>query len=128
MALQNIFVLTETVFDSETFLKNTKNAYRLVSQRPYVSKKDPSEKGVSLTLQVAYDATDYGVDKKSGRKRDNNVLNTFDVTILDGTDHLDAEKNDWVRLVDYLPEKSYVIGFDVLLRFKAVQKLKNVQP
>ena len=73
------------------------------------------------TLLIMYDDMDYGVDKK-GNKRDNNVLNTFEVTILNGQTELPFKKGDKVSLVGYIPEKSYVIGFDVLLRFKDIKK------
>ena len=126
MPIANAWVFTETKFKSEEFLKNTHNTYRLVSQRPYANKKNPEEKGVMLTLAIAKDDTDYGNDKKTGHKRDNNVLNTFDVTILNGKDRIDVQKGDYVRLIDFDQEKSFVIGFDLILRFKNVEKV-NVQ-
>lgn len=52
MPIANAWVFTETKFKTEEFLKNTGNMYRLVSQRPYVSKKDPTEKGVTLRLLI----------------------------------------------------------------------------
>lgn|SRR5699024_5079514 len=126
MPIANAWVFTETNFRSEEFLNNTGNIFRLVSQRPYVSKKNPDEKGVTLNLQITKDDTDYGVDKKTGIKRDNNILNTFEVTILNGKEHLEIQKGEYLRLVDYIPEKSFVIGFDLILRFKDVEKV-NVQ-
>jgi len=126
MPIANAWVFTETNFRSEEFLNNTGNIFRLVSQRPYVSKKNPDEKGVTLNLQITKDDTDYGVDKKTGIKRDNNILNTFEVTILNGKEHLEIQKGEYLRLVDYIPEKSFVIRFDLILRFKDVEKV-NVQ-
>lgn len=126
MPIANAWVFTETKFKAEEFLKNTYNTYRLVSQKPYVSKKDPDEKGIMLTLSIAKDDTDYGNDKKTGLKRDNNILNTFDVTILNGKDRIDVQKGEYVRLIDFDQEKSFVIGFDLILRFKNVEKV-NVQ-
>ena len=64
---------------------------------------------------------DYGVDK-NGRKRDNNVLNTFEVTVLNGQSEVPFKKGEKVSLVGFIPEKSYVIGFDLLLRFRDVKK------
>jgi len=127
MPIANAWVFTETKFKAEDFLTNTHNMYRLVSQRPYVSKKDPDEKGLTLTLLIAKDDTDYGNDKKTGIKRDNNTLNTFDVTILNGKDHINVQKGDYVRLIDFIQEKSFVIGFDLILRFRDVEKI-NVNP
>lgn len=126
MPIANAWVFTETSFKAEEFLTNTENIFRLVSQRPYVSKKDPNDKGVTLTLQITRDKTDYGNDKKTGHKRDDNVLNTFDVTVLNGKEHIEIRKGEYVRLVDFIREKSFVIGFDLILRFKNVEKI-NVQ-
>ncbi len=92
MPIANAWVFTETKFKAEEFLNNTGNIFRLVSQRAYVSKKDPEEKGVTLNLQITKDDTDYGVDKKTGFQRDNNILNTFEVTILNNKEHLDIKK------------------------------------
>lgn len=123
MPIANAWVFTETKFKAEEFLNNTGNIFRLVSQRAYVSKKDPEEKGVTLNLQITKDDTDYGVDKKTGFQRDNNILNTFEVTILNNKEHLDIQKGEYLRLVDYMPEKSFIIGFDLILRFKDVEKV-----
>lgn len=123
MPLKNSYVFTETNFNSEKFLANTKNAFKFVSQRPYKSKKDPDDTGMVLTLAVYRDSTDYGIDKETGFKRENNEMNTFDVTVLNGKNHLDVKKGEFVRLIDYIPEKSFVIGFDLLLRYKNVEKI-----
>ncbi|MGJ5638413.1 hypothetical protein ACSBQ0_17275 [Bacillus altitudinis] len=123
MPIANAWAFTETQFRAEEFLNNTGNIFRLVSQRPYVSKKDPGEKGVTLTLQITRDNTDYGVDKKTGFKRDNNILNTFDVTVLNNQERLDIQKGEYLSLVDFIPEKSFVIGFDLILRFRDADKV-----
>ncbi|MCG7335393.1 hypothetical protein MHZ95_08890 [Sporosarcina sp. ACRSM] len=123
MPIANAWVFTETKFKADEFLNNTGSIYRLVSQRPYVSKKEPDEKGVTLTLLITKDETDYGVDKKTGMKRDNNTLNTFDVTVLNNKEYIDVKKGEHVRLIDFIPEKSFIIGFDLILRFKDVEKV-----
>lgn len=123
MPISNAWVFTQTTFKAEEFLKNTSNMFRLVSQRPHISKKDPDEKGVTLTLQITKDDTDYGVDKKTGFKRDNNILNTFDVTVLNNKERIDVQKGEYVRLIDFIQEKSFVIGFDLILRFRDVEKI-----
>lgn len=121
MPIQNSWVFTSTKFEAAKFLKATGNVYQLVSQRPFCSKKNPDEKGVLVTLLITHDDTDYGVDKQ-GKKRDNNVLNTFDVTILNGESSIPFRKGEKVSLGNYLPEKSYVIGFDLILRFDSVKR------
>ena len=67
---------------------------------------------------------DYGIDK-NGNKRENNLLNTFDVTILNGLSEVPFKKGDKVSLVGFIAEKSYVIGFDTILRFKDVKKASD---
>ena len=122
MPIQNSWVYTQTQFDVKKFLEAMKNEFQFVSQKPYQSKKNPDDKGVTLTLLITHDSMDYGVDK-NGHKRDNNVLNTFDVTILNGQSEVPFTKGEKVSLVGFIPEKSYVIGFDLLLRFKDVKKV-----
>ncbi|WP_243131009.1 hypothetical protein [Leuconostoc citreum] len=82
---------------------------------------------MTLTLQVVKDTADYGIDKKSGLKRDNNVLNTFDVTVLNGVQRLDAQKGDVIRLGTMIVEKTFIIGFDLILRYKDVQVIKRAK-
>lgn len=125
MSIQNSWVYTQTMFNAEKFLKATKNIFQFVSQKPYQSKKNPEDKGVTVTLLILYDNMDYGEDK-NGRKRDNNVLNTFDVTILNGHSELPFKKGDKVSLAGFMPEKSYVIGFDLLLRFRDIKKVGDL--
>src|SRR5699024_4753590 len=127
MPISNAWVFTETRFKAEEFLANTKNIYRFGSQIPYASKNNPEDVGVTITLLIIKDSTDYGFDKKTGLKRDNNTLNSFDVTILNGKDSLDISKGDEVKLIDFIPEKSFVIGFDLILRFKEVKKIMMKQ-
>lgn len=125
MSIQNSWVYTQTRFDAEKFLKMTHNIFIFVSAKPYQSKKIPEDNGSTLTLSIMHDDMDYGIDKNTGKKRDNNVLNTFDVTILNGKSEVPFKKGDKVSLVGFIPEKSYVIGFDVLLRFRDVKKAGN---
>lgn len=124
MAIQNSWFFTKTLFDAGLFLKVTGNEFMFVSAKPYQSKKNPEDKGTTLTLSIIHDNADYGVDK-NGHKRDNNVLNTFEVTILNGQPEVPLKKGEKVSLVGFIPEKSYVIGFDLLLRFKDVRKAGN---
>lgn len=124
MAILNSWVYTQTLFDAGLFLKVTENEFLFVAQKPYQSKKEPNDKGVALTLSIIHDNMDYGIDK-NGNKRENNLLNTFDVTILNGLSEVPIKKGDKVSLIGYIPEKSYVIGFDTILRFKDVKKASD---
>lgn len=125
MPIQNSWKYTQTTFKIEDFLKATRNEFQFVSQKPYQSKKNPENVGTNVTLLITHDDMDYGVDK-NGRKRENNVLNTFDVTILNGQTTLPFKKGEKVSLGKFIPEKSYVIGFDVLLRFADIKKAGGV--
>jgi len=122
MGLLNPWFYTKQVIDADKLLKATRNVYQVVSQKPYQSKKNPEDRGATITLLVLHDDTDYGTDK-NGRKRDNNVLNTFDVTVLGGETVLPIKKGEKVSLGRFLPDKSYAIGFDLLLRFADVRKV-----
>lgn len=121
MAILNSWVYTKTLFDAELFLQVTGNEFLFVAQKPFQPKKNPDEKGVTVTLSIIHDSMDYGVDK-NGHKRESNVLNSFDVTILNGLLEVPFQKGDKVSLAGYIPEKSHVIGFDTVLRFKDVKK------
>ncbi|GIO23027.1 hypothetical protein J11TS1_16080 [Oceanobacillus sp. J11TS1] len=56
-------------------------------------------------------------------ERDNNVLNTFDVTVLNNKASIDVQKGEYVKLINFIPEKSFVIEFDLILRFEDVEKV-----
>lgn len=122
MGLQHSWKYTQSTIDIDALLKATRNIFKFVGQKPFQSKKNPEDKGVIATLLVVYDDMDYGVDK-NGNKRDNNVLNTFDVTILNGETVLPLRKGEKVSLGKFIPEKSFAIGFDLLLRFDSIRKV-----
>ncbi|MCH4009641.1 hypothetical protein [Companilactobacillus sp.] len=123
MALTNAFEFSKTEIDYQKLLNGFHNQFRLVSQRPYQSRKVENDNGVILTLQVIKDDIDYGIDKKTSRKRDSNLFNTFDVTILNHKDYIPIKKGEYVALKNFIPDKSFAIGFDLILRFEEVVKL-----
>ena len=118
MALINTWFFTKTIVDWDTFSKATHNQYRVVSVRPYRDKKGVLPDGLNLSVMVLKDDFDYGVDKQ-GNPRENNELQTFDVTVLSTASNI--KKGDIVSLLDFDQEHSYAIGFDLLLRFKDVK-------
>jgi hypothetical protein len=121
--MKNTWKFTQTLFDAQTFLANTGNHYRVVAQQPYLDRKGTAGcKGTVLTLTILEDSTDYGADKETGVKRDNNQFENFDVTILNGQIHQDLVKGDFISLEGYDQENSYVVGFDLILRFKGFRK------
>ena len=113
--LVNTFLFTKTEIDWEAFAKATHNQYRVVSVRPYTDKKGVLPEGYTLTLMVLKDDYNYGKDK-NGIERENNLYQNFDVTVLNLNSSV--KKGDMVRLKDFDAEHSFVIGFDLLLRFK----------
>lgn len=124
--MKNTFRFTKTIFMYELFALVTGNEYRVVSQAPYLDKKGTCGcQGTTLTLMILHDSMDYGVDKNTGAKRDNNIFETFDVTILNGQTHLDLQKGDLIALKDYDPDHSYVMNFDLILRYKGYTKLED---
>lgn len=120
MSLINTFVFTRTVIDWPKLAQATGNCFRVVAIRDYKDKKGILPDGVTMTLTVLRDTMDYGIDKKSGKPRDNNVYQNFDVTVLKP---VTVKKGDKVRLLDFDEEHSYAIGFDLLLRFKDCEVL-----
>ena len=122
MALINSFVFTKTVIDADALLKAMHNQFRVASVRPFVDKKGILANGLTLTLNVLYDDFDYGVDKKTGQPRDNNLYQNFDVTVLDRSQPV--KKGDFISLGDFDAENSFAIGFDLLLRFKSLRILQ----
>ncbi len=124
MALINTWFFTKTTIDWETIEKATHNQYRVVSTRPYTDKKGLLPDGVNLTLMVIKDDFDYGIDKKTGAQRETNLYQNFNVTVLN-KNHNIIKKGDLISLIGFLPEHSFVIGFDMLLRFKDLKILKE---
>lgn len=125
MSIINAWNFTRTVIDWEKFAQATHNQYRVVSTRPYTDKKGVLPNGVTLTLQVIKDDFDYGVDK-DGKPRENNLFQNFDVTVLN--DKVDAKKGDMVQLLNFDAEHSFVIDFNMYLRFKDAKVLRPQTP
>ena len=122
--LMNTWAFTKTVIEIDKFLQNTGNHFRVVTQRPYRDRKGSLPDGVTLTLMVLEDKTDYGLDKETGEPRDNNVFQTFDVTICCGNNRPDLKKGDVVSLKGFMPDNSFAFDYNMILRFKEVQKIE----
>ena len=119
----NTFVYTRTVIDVDKLLLNTGNCFEFVAQRPYVDKKGKLPNGVVVTLHILQDTGDYGIDKTTGRPRQNNKGQNFDVTVLNGTTSVDIQQGDRVCLEAFDPDNSYVINYELLLRFGNIKKV-----
>ncbi len=119
----NSMSYVRTSFDANAFLEDTENEFRLVSQRPFTDSNGKiGKQGVVATLMIIHDHADHGIDRATGRKRDNNVFQTFDVTILTGETVLPVEKGEVISLQGYRPDCSYVIDYSVILRFDGYEK------
>lgn len=97
MSLINTFVYTRTVIDWDKMAEALHNQFRVVSSRLYADKKGILPEGVTLTLTVLKDDFDYGIDKKNGKPRENNLYQNFDVTVLN-RNH-DFKKGDVIRQI-----------------------------
>lgn len=121
MALINTWCFTKTIIDWDSIAKATLNQFQVVSVRPYQDKKGVLSDGYTLTVMVIKDDFDYGVDK-NGQQRENNLFQNFDVTVF--SKKHPVKKGDVIKLLDFDAEHSFVIGFDMILRFKNYEVLK----
>lgn len=130
MPLQNAYRYLFTKIDIERLLKDTLNEYLFVSQRPYKGKKDNEgnviiEPGANVTLQVITDISDPIIDKKTGEIKENNELETFEVTIEGCQYPLPIKKGDKVSLEDFDEKNSYYINYKMILRFRGVKLIEE---
>ncbi len=123
MSLNNSYHFQETLIHWDMIEEATHNHYMVVASRPYKGNKDKGlDAGITVTLQVIEDDFDYGVDK-TGKPIENNVFQTFDATVI-GYDG-EVAKGDLVSLHDFDQENSFVVKFDMILRFHGMQVLKR---
>ena len=85
--IKNNYRYTKTVVLGEQFLKDTGNKYRVVSKKKYKGKFDNDgkvilEPGVTFTLQILEDNSEIIVDRESGEIKEDNVFETFEVTVI----------------------------------------------
>lgn len=125
LAHTNFF--TEKRVLGEELKKSFGNDFIFVTSRPYIDKKGILPNGFTATLQVVHDSNDYGVDSRTGKPRDNNVFQTFDVTILDGTDGTQFQKGQHVRLGKFRGDISFEINFELILRYESMEAITNEQ-
>lgn len=112
-----------TVVEGEKMTDDFGNRFNVVSRRPYRGNPEKGlAPGLTLTLQILEDHSKPMFDKQ-GNQLDNHVFETFDVTIVGCTE--DVKKGDLVALEGFLPEHSYYIDFNLILRFSGVKKLSN---
>lgn len=129
MAIQDGYRYTKTVVNADQMLKDFSNQFRFVSQKKYNGNPDKGlAAGATVTLQIIHDNSAPVIDKKTGQPKENNVFQTFDATIVGMSYPLPISKGDFVSLGGFLPDKSYYIDFNFILRFSTIKKLQPVQP
>lgn len=128
--LNNGYRYVKMCIEIEKFLKDTGNKYRLISQRYFKGKiKENGEivipEGVTLGLQILEDNSEPVIDKNTGEQKPDNVLETFEVTIVGAQYPLPIKKGSMVRLYDFMPEVSFYINYNFILRFGRVEEIKE---
>ena len=123
--IKNVTAYVRTVIDMDKFKQDTRNNYLYVSSRPYNGKQDDKgnfvlQKGAVVTLQVLEDHSEPVIDQRTGLVRENNYLETFDVTVVGAPYPLPYNKGDHVSLGAFLPESSYYIDHNLILRFAEI--------
>ncbi len=116
MSIRNLYMFSQNVFLWEKFSKVTRNVYQVISVGLYSDTKHGKlPDGLKLGLQIRADDMDYGMDK-NGQPRTSNLLQTFMVTVL--TRKHNVKVGDFVRLLEFDSDNTYVINFDAYLRFR----------
>lgn len=118
-----------TVIDVEQMLKDFDNVFLVVSTRSYQGKPEQNlAPGATFTLQVLKDMSEVQIDKKTNLPIENNLMEQFQVTIPGLPYPSDIKKGDYVRLGKFMPEVSYYINFNLILRFGEIVKVQPNKP
>lgn len=120
--IHNTNQFVHTVIDGEDIAKKLLHNARLVSQRAYKGNAGKNiAAGTTVTLQITEDATGGYTDKATGELLDN-TLETVDVTIV-GCDYpLPIKKGDYCDVSGFIPELSYYIDYNLILRYSEIHK------
>ena len=117
-----------TTINWEAMNRDWGGSFTFVNQAPYKGKPEAGlAPGATVTLQINQDTHDHGIDK-SGRKRNNNALETFAATVVGCTYPLPFQKGDKVKLDGFLPDASYYINYSLILRFSSIEKVQQPAP
>lgn len=117
----------KTVIDWPRMNADWGGVYRLVSQRSYKGKPGLPA-GVMVRLQIIEDHAEPRIDKKTGRPLDNNVFETFEATIPGTPYPLAFKKGDYVSLDGFMPDASYYIDYNLILRFESIKAAQPPKP
>lgn len=119
--LRNVNRYVVTSINITQFLTDFDNRFKVVSQRSYKGKPQKGlGHGVTMTLQVLEDHAPPILNKDTGEPIENNVLENFNVTFI-GDLPVVLKKGDIITIDSkgFLPEVSYYIDFNLILRFRA---------
>ena len=125
MPIKNSYRYIKVQIDVERLLGDTLNKFLFVSQRPYKGKSDKEgneviKPGANVTLQIISDISEPIVDKETGEIKENNELETFDVTIEGCKYPLSFKKGDKVSLGKFDKENSFYVNYNLILRFREI--------
>ena len=127
--LQNAYRYVDQRVNGDKMVKDWRNDFTLVLQRFYKGKPEAGLKaGATVMLQINHDDSETVTDKETGLAKDNNVLNTFEVTIPGVEFPLPFAKGDRVSLGGFMQDHSYYINFSFILRFAEIMPYKPTQP
>lgn len=113
------------VIDANKMIADFGNTFMVVSGKPFKGKPESGlAAGTTFTLQVMKDDSAPTYDKE-GKLQDNNLYESFEVTIPGLAYPTDFKKGDKVRLGNFMPEVSYYIDFKLILRFDGITKLQS---
>lgn len=128
--IKNAFRYVRTEVDGEKFLKDTGNKYMLISQSPFKGKENENGEvilptGVKVRLQIMEDFSEAIMNRKTGEIMEDNRLETFEATVV-GCDYpLPFQRGEMVSLEGFLPEFSYYIDHNFILRFRKIEEHKD---
>lgn len=128
--LNNTYRYVKNIIDIDAFLGDTGNRYMLISQRRFKGKVNSEGKceipeGVTIGLQIMEDYSEPIIDRNTGEEKPDNKYETLEVTIIGVQYPLKIQKGSMVRLYDFLPEWSYYINYNLILRFAGIEKIDN---
>lgn len=128
--LNNGYRYVRNIIDIDKLLKDTGNKYLLISQRGFKGKRNENgeiviPEGTTLGLQILEDHSEPVIDKNTGEPKPDNVFETFEVTIVGVQYPLPIKKGSLVHLYDFMPEFSFYINYNFVLRFGRVEEIKD---
>lgn len=119
----------EQVLHIEQMLQDFGNRFMVISSKEYKGKVESGiPAGTTFTLQVMEDKSQPILDKKTNKPVENNRFETFQATIPGLKYPTNIEKGDFVSLGKFLPDISYYIDYNLILRFGEIKKLVKSSP